>query len=87
MTMEAQLKSDILDRIDRALEEIRPHLRMDGGDIELVEMTEDLVVRVRWLGHCESCNMSTMTMRAGVEQAIRSKAPEITGVEAVNGIG
>lgn len=81
-----QANAELLERIDRALDEIRPHLRMDGGDIELVEITDDLVVRVRWLGHCESCNMSTMTMRAGVEQAIRSKAPEIKAVEAVNGI-
>jgi Fe-S cluster biogenesis protein NfuA len=72
-------------RVDEALDEIRPHLQMDGGDIEIVEITPDLVVRVRWKGNCESCNMSIMTMRAGVEQAIRNKVPEIHSVEAVNG--
>jgi len=75
----------LLLRVDQALDEIRPHLQMDGGDIEVVEITADLEVRVRWKGNCESCNMSFMTMRAGVEQAIRNKVPEISGVVAVNG--
>lgn len=78
--------SDIFHRIDKALDEIRPHLQVDGGDIEVVEVTEDFVVKVRWIGNCESCNMSVMTMRAGVEQAIRNKVPEITAVVAINGI-
>ncbi len=78
--------SDILTRVDLALDEIRPHLQVDGGDIEVVEITEDLIVKVRWMGNCESCNMSIMTMRASVEQAIKNKVHEITGVIAVNGI-
>lgn len=77
---------DLVARIDRALDEIRPHLQVDGGDIEVVEVTEDLTVKVRWVGNCESCNMSFMTMKAGVEQAIRNKVPEISGVVAVNGM-
>ncbi len=77
--------SEILSRINTALDEIRPHLAVDGGDIELVELTEKGVVRIKWLGNCEHCSMSSMTMRAGVEQAIRAKVPEITGVEAING--
>lgn len=78
--------SEIFHRIDKALDEIRPHLQVDGGDIEVVEVTDDFVVKVRWIGNCESCNMSVMTMRAGVEQAIRNKVPEITAVVAINGI-
>jgi len=77
--------SEILTRINTALDEIRPHLAVDGGDIELVELTDKGVVRIKWLGNCEHCSMSSMTMRAGVEQAIRAKVPEITGVEAING--
>ncbi|MCE2790015.1 MAG: NifU family protein [Saprospiraceae bacterium] len=77
--------SEILIRINTALDEIRPHLAVDGGDIELVELTEKGIVRIKWLGNCEHCSMSSMTMRAGVEQAIRAKVPEITGVEAING--
>lgn len=77
---------ELFDRVELALDEIRPHLQMDGGDIEVVEITEALEVRVRWKGNCESCNMSFMTMRAGVEQAIRNKVPEITSVVALNGL-
>lgn len=79
-------KELLLIKIDHALEEIRPHLAVDGGDIELVEVTEDMIVKLKWLGNCEFCTMSTMTMRAGVEQAIISRIPEIKGVIATNGI-
>ncbi|MCF8236639.1 MAG: NifU family protein [Saprospiraceae bacterium] len=73
-------------RIDEALDDIRPHLQGDGGNIEIVEITDQNVLRIKWLGTCESCNMSVMTMRAGVEQAVRAKVPEITSVVAVNGM-
>ncbi len=69
-----------------ALDDVRPHLAVDGGNIEVVEVTEDMGVKIKWLGNCEFCSMSIMTMKAGVEQAIKSKVPEITGVEAVNGM-
>jgi Fe-S cluster biogenesis protein NfuA len=75
----------IFERVDLALDEIRPHLQVDGGDIVLVEVTEDFVARIKWVGNCEHCSMSAMTMRAGVEQAIRSRLPEIRAVEALNG--
>lgn len=73
-------------RIDRALDDVRPHLAVDGGNVEVVDVTDDMQVQIKWLGNCESCNMSAMTMKAGVEQALRSKIPEIAGVEAVNGV-
>ncbi len=73
-------------RVNEALEEIRPHLAVDGGNIELVEVTEDLVAKVKWIGNCEHCTMSSMTMKAGVEQAIRNRVPEIKSIEAINGI-
>jgi Fe-S cluster biogenesis protein NfuA len=59
---------------------------VDGGNVELVEITEEMDVMVKWMGNCVNCNMSTMTMRAGIEQSIRSKVPGIRNVEAVNGI-
>ena len=62
----------------------RPHLAVDGGNIELVEVTDDLTVKIRWLGNCAFCSMSEMTMKAGVEQAIKSRLPEIKNVIAVN---
>lgn len=74
------------DRVDAALESLRPHLKVDGGDIEVVEVTDDMTVRVKWLGNCEFCSMSAMTMKAGVEQTLKSKIPEIKSIEAVNGM-
>ncbi|MBK9254400.1 MAG: NifU family protein [Saprospiraceae bacterium] len=76
----------LLDRVNNALNDIRPHLAVDGGNIEVVDITDDLVVRVKWLGNCEFCSMTSMTMKAGVEQAIKSKVPEITGIVALNGL-
>lgn len=76
----------LVDRVDAALEEIRPHLKVDGGNIEVVEVTDDMTVRVKWLGNCEFCSMSAMTMKAGVEQTLKAKIPEIQSIEAVNGI-
>ena len=79
-------KQNLLERVDSAVDDIRPHLAVDGGDVELVDITEDNWVQIKWLGNCESCNMSMMTMRAGIEQTIRIKVPEISGVVAVNGL-
>ena len=79
-------RQQMLDRIEDALETIRPHLRVDGGDVELVELTDDMHVKIRWMGMCESCSMSAMTLRAGIQEAIRGKIPEIVGVDAVNGV-
>ena len=77
-------KTKLLEKIDRALDSIRPHLKVDGGDVELVDITDDMLVKVKWLGNCRSCNMSHFTMKAGIEQTIKSVLPEVTGVEAVN---
>lgn len=80
-------KDQLLQRIDRALDDVRPHLAVDGGDVELVDITEDHIVKIKWLGNCQNCNMSVMTMRAGIEQAIKFKVPEVEGVIAINGLG
>lgn len=84
--MQSSDRQQLFQRIDSALDDVRPHLAVDGGDVELVEVTDDKLVKIKWLGNCESCNMSVMTMRAGIEQAIRLKVPEIAGVVAVNGL-
>jgi Fe-S cluster biogenesis protein NfuA len=65
------------------LEKVRPYLKQDGGDIELVKV-ENAVVKVRLLGSCEHCDMSAMTMKVGVEELIKRTVPEITTVESVN---
>ncbi|MBP6825461.1 MAG: NifU family protein [Saprospiraceae bacterium] len=77
-------KQHLLDRIEDALSTVRPHLLIDGGDVELVEVTDDMHVKIRWKGMCESCSMSGMTLRAGIQEAIKGKIPEIAGVEAIN---
>lgn len=74
---------DLYTSVNNALDTIRPFLMADGGDIELVEITNDHVAKVKLLGACSSCSMSTMTMKAGVEEAIKRAAPQITSVEAV----
>lgn len=79
-------KELLFQQVELALGDIRPHLAADGGNVEIVEITDDMTVRVKWLGNCENCNMSFMTMRAGIEQAIKNKVPGILHVEAVNGV-
>lgn len=82
--MLTQEKTDLIARINDALNDVRPHLVTDGGDIEVVDVTDDMTVKVKWLGNCQNCNMSVMTMRAGIEVAIKTKIPFIQHVEAVN---
>ena len=77
-------KSDaIYDRVIAALETVRPYLQVDGGDCQLVGISKDFVVDVKLLGACGSCPMCTLTLRAGVEQAIKKANPEIVRVESV----
>lgn len=78
-----QNKADIIQKINLALEQIRPFLNDDGGDIELIELTHDNVVKVKFLGACKECSMSPMTLKGGVEDAIKRIAPEIKEVITV----
>jgi Fe-S cluster biogenesis protein NfuA len=73
--------ADLKRRVESALEEVRPFLREDGGDIELVNIADDGVVDVRFLGACADCSLAIMTLRAGVERIIQLKAPEIRRIE------
>ncbi len=75
---------ELLGRVEKALESIRPYLEADGGDVKILEITSDMVVKLELLGACGSCPMSTMTLKAGVEEAIKRSVPEITAVEAIN---
>jgi len=70
------------EKVEKALEELRPQLQADGGNIQLVDVQEG-VVKVRMTGACAGCPMSQMTMQWGVEQFLKKKVPEITKVEAV----
>lgn len=78
------MEQKLIDKVNLAIEELRPFLHADGGDMELVEITADYVVKVRLKGACSDCSMSMMTLKAGLEDAVRKMAPEITAVEAVN---
>ena len=84
--MELTEQLTIKDRVEEALNEIRPHLAVDGGNVEIVEITDDLILRLKWMGTCENCNMSAMTMQAGIKEVIKNRVPEIIHVEAINGL-
>ncbi|MCK5338163.1 MAG: NifU family protein [Bacteroidales bacterium] len=70
-------------KVLNVLEQIRPYLQNDGGDIEFVELTDDMIVNVRLTGACGSCPYSTMTLKNGVESAVVKAIPEIKSVESV----
>ena len=67
----------------KAIDNLRPYLHNDGGDMELVEITSDNRVVVKLLGACQSCSVSSVTIKAGLEENLKILAPEITGVEAL----
>tara|TARA_B100001142_G_C14222055_1_gene611928 strand:- start:542 stop:796 length:255 start_codon:yes stop_codon:yes gene_type:complete len=71
---------NILDKIEGALTKIRPYLEADGGDITLVELTDEMVVKVKLIGACSSCTVSMMTLKNGVEVAIKNALPEVKEV-------
>jgi Fe-S cluster biogenesis protein NfuA len=74
------MKEEIL----KALETIRPFLQADNGDVELIEISDDNIVKVKLTGECENCPMSVMTLRAGIERALMRQIPSIKRIEAVN---
>jgi Fe-S cluster biogenesis protein NfuA len=74
-----ELRSKVLD----ALDQLRPFLHADGGDMELIDITDDAIVQVRLLGSCSDCSMSQMTIKGGLEEALKMAAPELKGVVAV----
>ena len=74
----------LLERVEAALDSIRPYLETDGGNVSVEEITPEGIVRLKLLGSCGSCPMSIMTLKAGIEGAIMKSVPEITGIEAIN---
>lgn len=78
------MSEELFLRVVNALEEIRPFLNEDGGDLEIVEITPDNVLRIEFKGACSSCSMNNMTFKNGVQDAIRRLVPEIKRVEPVN---
>lgn len=72
------------EKVEIALNSMRPFLQADGGDVELVDITDDMEVQLRLTGNCSSCNISHITMKAGIENGIKSAIPEIKRVIAVS---
>jgi len=71
------------EKVIEIIEKIRPQLQMDGGDVELVEVTDDGIVKVRLQGHCRGCAYSQMTLKLGIERALKQVIPEVKYVESV----
>lgn len=74
----------LLAKVNLALEVIKPYLAKDEGDLRVVEITADKIVKIELLGTCETCPMSAMTLKAGIEQAVLKAVPEIKAVIAIN---
>ena len=73
----------MIEEVRSALEDVRPHLQVDGGDVELVDVTDDGVVKVKLTGACAGCPMSQMTLKWGVENYLKKKIPKVKTVESV----
>jgi len=80
----AEDKEVLVRKVKNVIEQVRPYLQQDGGDINFVELTDDMIVNVELTGACGSCPYSTMTLKNGVENTIRKAIPEIKSVEAIN---
>lgn len=74
---------EMKERVAKALEKVRPALQADGGDVELVEVTDDGVVKVKLTGACRGCPMSQMTLKHGIERLMMQEVPEVKSVDAV----
>ena len=80
----SNVDTEFLTKIEKALDQIRPYLEADGGNVRVLEVTEDMVLKLELMGACGTCPMSAMTLKAGVEQSVLKAVPEIRSVEAVN---
>lgn len=78
-----QQQEELIQRIEETLSQLRPYLEADNGNVSFIELTEDLVVKVRLEGACSSCSMSMMTLKAGIEQSILKAVPAVKAVEAI----
>ena len=75
---------DLTQRIEASLDTIRPYLEADGGNVKINQLTNDNVLKLEFIGACGNCPMSTMTFKAGVEEAVRKAVPEIKSIEVIN---
>ena len=78
------VNEDLFLQVEKALDSIRPYLEADGGNVKLLNISPDMVVQLKLTGACETCPMSAMTLKAGVEEAIKKAVPSIKSVMAIN---
>ncbi len=78
------ISDNLISRIEASLDSIRPYLEADGGNIKVLEVTDDKILRLEFVGNCGTCPMSTMTFKAGVEEAVKRLVPEIKSIEVIN---
>ena len=77
-------QDNLINRVNQALDDIRPYLASDGGDISLVKITSDFTVFIRFEGSCKKCDVNQMTLKLGVEESVKKYAPEIKSIETVD---
>jgi Fe-S cluster biogenesis protein NfuA len=84
METTAYSTEELIQKIEASLDSIRPYLLADGGNVKVLEITEDKTVKLEFVGACGSCPMSTMTFKAGVQEAIKKAVPDIKSIEVIN---
>jgi Fe-S cluster biogenesis protein NfuA len=77
-------KEEVLSKVNIGLEKIRPFLNSDGGDVKIVDLTDDGILTLEFLGNCGSCSMSNMTFKSGIEENVLREAPEVKIVQVTN---
>lgn len=77
-------KEEVLSKVNIGLEKIRPFLNSDGGDVKIVDLTDDGILTLEFLGNCGSCSMSNMTFKSGIEENVLKEAPEVKIVQVTN---
>ena len=84
MTQKVQKEKELLIRVEEALDSIRPYLEADGGNVKVVELSGESHLKLEFVGACGNCPMSSMTFKAGVEEAVKRQVPEIKSIEVVS---
>lgn len=77
-------QENLLSRVNKGLDDIRPYLATDGGDLSLIKITSDLTVFIRFEGACKTCDVNQMTLKLGIEESVKKHAPEIKSVETID---
>jgi Fe-S cluster biogenesis protein NfuA len=82
--MDNSKKQELIKKVNTVIDSIRPYLKADGGDVTLIDITDDMTVKVKLIGACNSCPFSMMTLKSGIEHAVKEKIPELKEIIAVD---